>query len=42
MLTLLAVFFFTGTLWVLGKDGTLDVSDGLVMLDLRFDFEFLE
>jgi cation:H+ antiporter len=32
ILTLLAIFFFTGTLWVLGKDGTLDVNDGLVLV----------
>jgi cation:H+ antiporter len=32
MLTLLAVFFFTGVLWALARDGALDFSDGLVLV----------
>lgn len=32
LLTLLAAFFFTGAVWALGRDGTLDFGDGLVLV----------
>jgi cation:H+ antiporter len=32
LMTLVAVIFFTGTLWALGKDGILDLGDGLVLV----------
>jgi len=32
LLTLLAVFFFTGVLWALARDGVLDFGDGLVLV----------
>lgn len=34
LLTLTAVFFFTGATWALGRDGTLDFWDGLVLVGL--------
>jgi cation:H+ antiporter len=34
LLTLVAVFFFTGTLWALARDGRLDFYDGLVLVAL--------
>jgi cation:H+ antiporter len=34
LLTLAAVLFFTGVTWALGADGTLDASDGLVLVAL--------
>jgi cation:H+ antiporter len=34
LLTLAAVLFFTGTVWVLGRDGKLDRVDGLVLIGL--------
>lgn len=34
LLTLTAVLFFTGTLWVLARDGKLDFNDGLVLVGL--------
>lgn len=34
MLTLTAVLFFTGVTWALGVDGSLDASDGLVLVAL--------
>ena len=34
LLTILAVFFFTGTVWALAQDGTLDFDDGLVLVGL--------
>jgi cation:H+ antiporter len=34
LLTLLAVVFFTGTLWALSRDNQLDFSDGLVLVGL--------
>ncbi len=34
LLTLLAVFFFSGVTWLLGADGTLDANDGLVLIAL--------
>jgi cation:H+ antiporter len=34
LLTLAAVMFFSGVTWALGADGTLDASDGLVLVGL--------
>lgn len=34
LLTLLAVFFFTGAAWALGRDGRFDFNDGLVLVGL--------
>lgn len=34
LLTLFALFFFTGTLWVMARDGSIDFSDGLVLVGL--------
>jgi cation:H+ antiporter len=34
LLTLMAVLFFTGAVWALGRDGVLDSGDGLVMVGL--------
>lgn len=36
LLTFLAVLFFTGAVWALGKDGRLDANDGLVLIGLFF------
>jgi len=34
LLTLTAVLFFTGALWVLGRDGRIDRTDGLMLIGL--------
>ena len=34
LLTLVAVLFFTGAVWALGRDGQLDRTDGLVLIGL--------
>lgn len=34
LLTLLAVLFFTGAAWVLGRDGWLDFNDGIMLVGL--------
>ncbi len=34
LLTLVAVLFFTGTVWALGRDGKLDHTDGMVLIGL--------
>lgn len=34
LMTLVALFLFTGTLWALAKDGSLDLYDGLVLVAL--------
>ncbi|MGA3268542.1 MAG: sodium:calcium symporter [Verrucomicrobiota bacterium] len=34
LLTLLAVLFFTGTVWVFGRDGKIDFNEGLVLIGL--------
>jgi cation:H+ antiporter len=34
LLTLTAVLFFTGTVWMLGSDGQINFSDGLVLISL--------
>ncbi len=36
LLTLAAVLFFTGAVWVLGRDGTLNNTDGIVLIGLFF------
>ncbi|HET7623733.1 MAG TPA: sodium:calcium symporter, partial [Verrucomicrobiae bacterium] len=36
LLTLTAVFVFTGAVWALGRDGKLDFNDGLVLVGLFF------
>jgi cation:H+ antiporter len=36
LLTLAAVAFFTGTVWALGRDGQLNVNDGVVLTGLFF------
>ncbi|MGA6925318.1 MAG: hypothetical protein WBY88_06525 [Desulfosarcina sp.] len=41
MLTLVALFFFTGALWALGKDGVLDFGDALVLVGLFFFWQVL-
>ena len=41
MLTLVALFFFTGALWALGRDGNLDFGDGLVLVGLFFFWQVL-
>jgi cation:H+ antiporter len=34
LLTLIAVLFFTGTMWALGRDGKISFDDGLVLIGL--------
>ena len=34
LLTLFALFFFTGAVWALARDGSLDFSDGLVLVGI--------
>ena len=34
LLTLFALFFFTGAVWALARDGSIDFSDGLVLVGL--------
>ena len=41
ILTLVALFFFTGALWALGRDGTLDFSDGLVLVGIFLFWQVL-
>jgi cation:H+ antiporter len=41
MLTLVALFFFTGTLWALGRDGVLNFGDGLVMVGIFLFWQVL-
>lgn len=36
LLTLLAIFFFGGITWALGRDGVLDFGDGLALIGLFF------
>jgi len=33
LLTLTAVLFFTGAVWALGRKGSLNFNDGLVLVD---------
>lgn len=41
ILTLVALFFFTGALWALGRDGRLDFGDGLVLVGLFLFWQVL-
>jgi cation:H+ antiporter len=41
LLTLVALFLFTGTLWALAKDGVLDFYDGLVLVGLFLFWQVL-
>jgi cation:H+ antiporter len=41
LLTLVALFLFTGTLWALAKDGVLDLYDGLVLVALFLFWQVL-
>lgn len=41
LLTLVAMFLFTGALWALAKDGVLDFYDGLVLVGLFFFWQVL-
>lgn len=41
MLTLVALFFFTGALWALGRDGVLDFGDGLVLVGIFLFWQVL-
>jgi len=41
ILTLVALFFFTGALWALGRDGRLDFSDGLVLVGIFLFWQVL-
>ncbi len=41
LFTLVALFLFTGTLWALAKDGTLDFYDGLVLVGLFLFWQVL-
>ncbi len=42
LLTLAAVLFFSGVTWVLGRDGTLDRGDGLVLIALFLFWQCLQ
>ena len=41
LFTLVALFLFTGTLWALAKDGTVDFYDGLVLVGLFLFWQVL-
>jgi cation:H+ antiporter len=41
ILTLVALFFFTGALWALGRDGVLDFGDGLVLVGIFLFWQVL-
>ena len=41
MLTLVALFFFTGALWALGRDGLLNFGDGLVLVGIFLFWQVL-
>ncbi|MFO7715636.1 hypothetical protein [Desulfosarcina sp.] len=41
MLTLMAVLFFSGALWALGRDGILDFGDGLVLVGIFLFWQVL-
>lgn len=41
LFTLIALFLFTGTLWALAKDGTIDFYDGLVLVALFLFWQVL-
>lgn len=41
LFTLIALFLFSGTLWALGKDGTINLYDGIVLVSLFFFWQAL-
>ena len=41
ILTIVALFFFSGALWALGRDGRLDFSDGLVLVGIFLFWQVL-
>ena len=41
VLTIVALFFFTGALWALGRDGRLDFGDGLVLVGIFIFWQVL-
>jgi cation:H+ antiporter len=41
MLTLVALFFFTGAVWALGRDGRLDFGDGMVLVGIFLFWQVL-
>ena len=41
MLTIVALFFFTGALWALGRDGRLDFGDGMVLVGIFLFWQVL-
>ena len=41
-LTLSALLFFTGSLWAMGRDGTLDFGDGLVLVGTFFFWQLFQ
>ena len=42
LLTMVAVLFFTGAVWVLGRDGQLDQNDGLMLIGLFLFWQCLQ
>lgn len=42
LLTLAAVLFFTGAMWMLGRDGKLDHTDGIVLVGLFFFWQCVQ
>jgi cation:H+ antiporter len=42
LLTLFAVFFFTGALWALSRDAALDFGDGLVLVGMFFFWQIFQ
>ncbi len=42
LLSLVALFFFTGTLWALAGDGSIDFSDGLVLVGMFFFWQLFQ
>ncbi|MFZ0449719.1 MAG: hypothetical protein WAL98_10800 [Desulfatiglandaceae bacterium] len=42
LLSLVALFFFTGTLWALAGDGAIDFSDGLVLVGMFFFWQLFQ
>jgi cation:H+ antiporter len=42
LLSLVALMFFTGVVWALGRDGKLDFSDGLVLVGMFFFWQVFQ
>jgi len=42
LLTLVALMFFTGVVWALGRDGKLDFGDGLVLVGMFFFWQVFQ